>query len=40
MIRGVLSRAPDGAAMPAWESEPRVSQGVKSIYAYLGSKAR
>jgi mono/diheme cytochrome c family protein len=40
MIRGVLSRPQDGSNMPAWESDPRVSQGVKALYEYLSTQAR
>lgn len=40
MMRGVLSRRQSGDAMPAWESEPTVAKGVKSLYDFLSSKAR
>ena len=40
MMRGVLSRRQPGDTMPAWESESTVAKGVKSLYDYLGSKAR
>jgi mono/diheme cytochrome c family protein len=40
MIRGVLTRQEGGAGMPAWESQPAVSQGVKNLYQYLSSKTQ
>jgi mono/diheme cytochrome c family protein len=40
MIRGVLTRQESGAGMPAWESQPAVSQGVKNLYDYLSSKTQ
>ena len=40
MLRGLLSRRQTGDTMPAWESEPAVAQGVKSLYAFLSAKAR
>lgn len=35
MLRGVLSRQQGDGAMPAWESQPSVAQGVRDLYAYL-----
>lgn len=40
MMRGLLSRRQTGDTMPAWESEPAVAKGVKSLYDFLSSKAR
>jgi mono/diheme cytochrome c family protein len=40
MMRGLLLRRQAGDAMPAWESEPTVVKGVKSLYDFLSSKAR
>jgi mono/diheme cytochrome c family protein len=40
MMRGVLSRQQGGADMPAWESQPAVSSGVKTLYEYLSTTAR
>ena len=39
MVRGILSRQNQGdpAAMPAWESEPTVKQGVRDLYAFLSA---
>lgn len=40
MMRGLLSRRQAGDTMPAWESEPTVAKGVKSLYDFLSDKAR
>ena len=40
MMRGLLSRRQTGDTMPAWESEPAVAKGVKSLYDFLSDKAR
>lgn len=40
MMRGLLTRRQTGDTMPAWESEPVVTKGVKSLYDFLSDKAR
>jgi mono/diheme cytochrome c family protein len=35
LLRGLLEPRPDAAAMPAWESQPAVAQGIRSLYRYL-----
>ena len=39
MVRGILSRQSqsDPAAMPAWESEPTVTRGVRDLYVFIRS---
>lgn len=38
MLRGILSRQTDSAAMPAWESNPEVAQGVRALYEFLSAE--
>jgi len=40
MLRGTLLRQQDAAAMPAWESQPAVAQGVKNLYEYLRGSSK
>lgn len=37
LLRGLLEPRQDPAAMPAWESQPAVAQGIRSLYLYLGA---
>ena len=40
MLRGILSRQTESStAMPAWETEPEVAQGVRSLYQFLSTEA-
>jgi mono/diheme cytochrome c family protein len=36
LVRGTLERRQGTDAMPAWESEPVVAQGIRSLYAFVG----
>jgi mono/diheme cytochrome c family protein len=40
MLRGLLTRRQTGDTMPAWESEPAVAKGVKSLFDFLSDRAR
>lgn len=37
LLNGVLRPRDDTAAMPAWQSQPEVAQGIRSLYRYLSS---
>lgn len=37
LLRGLLEPRQDAAAMPAWESQPVVAQGIRSLYRYLSA---
>jgi cytochrome c553 len=37
LLRGLLEPRQDAAAMPAWESQPAVAQGIRSLYVYLSA---
>lgn len=39
MLHGLMSRQDASGGMPRWEEQPVVSQGVKSLYRYLSTKA-
>ena len=36
LVRGTLERRQGTDAMPAWESEPVVAQGIRSLYVFAG----
>lgn len=37
LLRGLLEPRQDPAAMPAWESQPAVAQGIRSLHLYLSA---
>ncbi len=37
LLRGLLEPRQAAAAMPAWESQPAVAQGIRSLYLYLST---
>jgi len=40
MLRGVLTQRDGSGEMPAWQSQPAVAGGIRSLYAFLSAKAR
>jgi mono/diheme cytochrome c family protein len=40
LMRGVLVPQDGSGAMPAWQGQPEVAQGVQSLYEYLGRASR
>jgi len=40
LVRGVLQRQADDKAMPAWQGEPAVADGVRALYRYLAALPR
>jgi mono/diheme cytochrome c family protein len=37
LLQGVLRPRDDTAAMPAWQSQPEVAQGIRALYRYLST---
>ncbi|HOY33928.1 MAG TPA: hypothetical protein PLX45_05430 [Piscinibacter sp.] len=37
LLRGLLEPRQDATDMPAWQAQPAVAQGIRSLYLYLSA---